>query len=498
MATEALIAEKDAKIKELSQEILTLKDQLAQLKRMIFGKKSERFVYADNQLNLFTGQVDQKQEAEKTVEVPSHKRKVKNKNHPGRSLLKNCDHLECEEVHIETPHTEEDIKIGELVRQKLAYTPGKFYIKKLITPKYKSAKTDQIIVGEQPSEPIPKCEADISLLTYIVVSKFVDHLPEYRLQQIFKRDGVNIPPSTMNGWTHKLADLFKPMDAYLGQKILSSGYIQMDESTIKVLKSKKGKAHLGYMWVIYSPALRSVRFMYHKGREKEAPQEMLIDFKGKLQCDGYNAYESVDIQRKDIDLSNCNVHARRKFEKALSNDKDTATKAMRLYQKMYKIERKINEKREDFDQLQDFYEYRYRERQVMQEYVDELKELVFNPPMEVLPKSSIGTAIMYTRRRWERLTKYMKDGELEMDTNFIENCIRPLALGRKNYLFAGNHTAAINIGVFYTIFNTCRHLGVNVTEYTKWYLSRINTIKINQIATLSPMAYKNSRENPNT
>lgn len=502
---QAVIAQKDAELEaskliiiELKEQNMILQDQLAQLQRMVFGKKSERFIYADKQINLFSGEVEEQQEKEKEITVPSHTRKAKNENHPGRNLLKNCGHLKVEEQQIETPHEEEDKLIGKLIRQKLAYKPGKFYIKKLITPKYKSAKTEQIIVGEQPSEPIPKCEADISLLTYTVVSKFVDHLPEFRLQQIFKRDGVNIPPSTMNGWTHKIAELFKPMAHYLGQEILASGYIQMDESTIKVLKSKKGKTHLGYMWVIYSPALRCARFIYHKGREKEAPLKMLKDYQGKLQCDGYIAYEAVDKVRKDIDLSNCNVHARRKFENALSNDKGTATKAMHLYQQMYKIERKINENREAYDHLEDFYEFRHAERQLMQDHVDDLKELVFNPPEGITPSESISTAIVYTRKRWKRLTKFMNNGELEMDTNFIENCIRPLALGRKNYLFAGNHEAATNIGVFYSVFNTCRHLGVNVTDYTSWYLLRINTIPVNQIETLSPMAYKKYLESSNT
>ena len=479
-----------AEIKELQYENLYLKDQVAQLKRMIFGKKNERFIYEDNQLNIFdelaSTETEKKETAE--IEVPAHKRKA-NKNHPGRSLLKNCSHLRVEEQHIETPHKEGDLLIGNLEREKLGYKPGEFFIKKIITPKYKCSDTDRITVGEQPSEPIPKCEADLSLLSYIVVSKFVDHLPEYRLQQIFKRDGVVIPPSTMNGWTHKIAELFKPMAGLIQKQILGSGYIQMDESTIKVMTKKKSRTHIGYMWVIYSPALRCVSFIYHQGRGKEVPVEVLKNYKGKLQSDGYSAYEHVNNIRKDIDLSNCNIHARRKFEQALSNNKESASKAMLIYQELYKIERKINGKRNDYTDNQLFYDYRQVERQAMKKYIEQLKDLIFNPSMKILPKSTMSKAILYTRDRWKRLTKYMSDGELEMDTNLIENCIRPLALGRKNYLFAGNHDAATNIGIFYTIFNTCRHLEVNVNDYTRWYLENINTVKINEIETLSPFNY---------
>jgi transposase len=194
-------------------------------------------------------------------------------------------------------------------------------------------------VGEQPSERIAKCEADLSLLSYIVVSKYVDHLPEYRQQKIFKRDGVIIPPSTMNGWVHKIAELFRSMAKHLQKEILSSGYIQMDESTIKVLATKKGKAYLGYMWVIYSPAKCHVCFMYNKGRDKSFPSKLLKDYQGKLQSDGYIVYKNIAQTHHDIELSNCNAHARRKFETALTNDKDSASNAMGLYQKMYGIER---------------------------------------------------------------------------------------------------------------------------------------------------------------
>lgn len=476
---------------QYAQKVLMLQDQIAQLQRIIFGRKSERFVYQDNQLNLFGNGELEVSEVPQLVEttIPTHTRKI-NKNHPGRSLLKNCSHLRVEEQLIETPHNEEDLLIGHLQREKLAYKPGEFFIKKLITPKYKNQESGKIVVGEQPSEPIPKCEADLSLLTYIVVSKFVDHLPEYRLQKIFKRDGVVIPPSTMNGWTHKIANLFTPMADYIQQQILSTGYIQMDESTIRVLDTKKGKSHLGYMWVIYSPSIRCVNFIYHKGRSKEAPTEILENFKGKLQSDGYQVYETINNQRGDIDLSNCNAHARRKFEAALSNNKNSANKVMRMYQNLYAKESKINEKRNDFDNRELFYAYRKEERKVMEDEIKELKDFIHNPPATVLPKSLMGKAIMYTRNRWEKLTKFVSDGELEMDTNFIENCIRPLALGRKNYLFAGNSAAATNIGVFYSVFNTCRHLQINVMDYTTWYLQSIGNTKINEIEALSPMTYK--------
>jgi len=331
-----IIKIKTQQIGKFTQRVMMLQDQIAQLQRMIFGRKSERFVYEQNQLSLFGNDEVELNEVFQTGQttIAAHTRKI-NKNHPGRSLLKNCSHLRVEEQLIDTPHNQDDLLIGHLQREKLAYKPGEFFIKKLITPKYKNVETGKIVVGDQPSEPIPKCEADVSLLAYIPVSKFVDHLPEYRLQKIFKRDGVVIPPSTMNGWTHKVAELFSPMSDYIQKQILSTSYIQMDESTIRVLNNKKGKSHLGYMWVIYSPSIRCVNFIYHKGRSKEAPTDILKSYSGKLQSDGYQVYETISNQSSDIDLSNCNAHARRKFEKALSNNKNSARKVMLIYQKLY-------------------------------------------------------------------------------------------------------------------------------------------------------------------
>jgi len=491
--TAALLTENTqlkAQVEAFTQQILMLQDQVAQLQRMLYGRKSERFIYQDNQLSLFDDASTPKEEVQvQHTTIPAHKRKI-NKNHPGRNLLKKCGHLRVEEQHIDTPHDEKDLLIGYLQREKLAYKPGEFFIKKLITPKYKKHDTEEILVGEQPSEPIPKCVADISLLAYIAVSKFVDHSPEHRQQKMFKRDGVVIPPSSMNGWTHKMANVFTPMADYVQSQILATGYIQMDESTIRVMTSKKGKTHLGYMWVIYSPAIRCVSFIYHKGRSKEVPRAILSTYQGKIQSDGYRVYESLNQEKAELDLSNCNAHARREFEKALSTHKDSASRVMRIYQKLYKIESRINEKRNTFDRLEEFYAFRKAERQTMKDEIEDLRKFVFDPPVDILPKSLLGKAIMYTRNRWSGLTKFIDDGELEIDTNLVENCIRPLALGRKNYLFAGNHQAATNIGVFYTIFNTCRHLEINVMDYTIWYLERIGHTKINEIASLSPMAYK--------
>ncbi len=489
-------------LKESTKEILFAKeeqlqnalDQITQLQRIIYGRKSERFVYADNQLNLFSGQVELEQPNEevKTQQIPSHERKVKKSKHKGRTLISQCSHLEVEDIILEAEGGPDSIKIGEAITEKLAYRIGKLYIKRTIRPKHKDPKTEKISIAELPSEPLPKCEADVSLLAYVPVSKFVDHLPEYRIQQIFKREGVKIAPATMNNWTHKIAQLLNPLCNHLKMGILQTGYVQMDESTIRVMAGKKNKTHLGYMWVMNSPQKNQVYFEYHEGRGREGPEKMIKDYQGILQTDGYKVYDNLASDYPDIELINCWAHARRYFEKALPNDKARAEKVMLLIQKLYGIEKNWRELSEKQKSPQSRIIIRIKEAKPL---LDELKIYLDEQYPMVLPKSLIGKAMAYTLKRWKKLTGYLEDGRIEIDNNLIENSIRPLALGRKNYLFAGNHDAATNIANFYTVFGTCKKQGVNPYDYLVWYLERVSDTSIQNIASLSPVSYKKLTEN---
>lgn len=483
---------------ELRLENLELKTQLEQFKRMLFGAKSERFIPSSTgQLNLFEAAVDSPAVEEGQAEQVTIEKHTRTKlKHKGRSLIAGLSHLPVTEVEIEVPHSENSTCIGTVERTTLAYKPGRFYIHKEIAKKYKEVETGKITAVNFPAQPIDKCEAHITLLVYICIAKFVDHLPEYRQQQIFKREKVNIPPSTMNGWVHKCADLIRPMGAFIGTKILSSGNIMIDESTIRVMAGKKNKTHTGYMWVIYSPALRCVQFIYHHGRTHDIPINLLKDYTGKYQTDGYEAYESLDKVNKKVNHALCNAHARRYFEKALTNNKAMADYALQVYQDIYQVEANIKAYLEENGQMsqEQFYAYRVEQRKELIPILGQYKEWLNKSAREVLPSSSIAKAINYVLKRWEKLTKYVTDGELEIDTNRIENVIRPLALGRKNYLFAGNSEAAANIAVFQTIFGTCKHMNINPAEYLTWYLENIAQTTINNIHTLSPWEFKKKME----
>jgi transposase len=484
MDYEAIIAQKDTQINQQAARIEELIHQISQLQKLIYGRKSERFIPQGDsgQLSIFGDQQSEPSDVEEQKETITYDRSKKKSDHKGRQLLSGCEHLSVEEKIIDTDHDESDIHIGDEVSEKLAYKPGKLYRIRYIRRKYKKANQDTIITAPPVEEPIARCEADVSLLANVVVSKYVDHIPEYRQQQIYKREGVVIAPSTMNGWVHQLSPYMKLMSEYIKQKILQSGYIQQDESTIKVMDGKKQGTHTGYMWVMGAPGLQYVCFEYHKGRGREGPIDNLKDYKGHLQTDAYQVYEMIDKLYGDVEHFNCWAHGRRKFVEAMANDKPRSEYALGQIQKLYAIEQKCRDNGCTYDE-------RKEERQAANPILEQLKDWLDAEAIKVTPRSPIGKAISYLTTRWQKFTKYTGHGIVEIDNNIIENAIRPLALGRKNYLFAGNHDAATTIAYYYTIFGTCKALGVNPYDYMVWFLSKVAYTKLENIGNLAPDAY---------
>jgi len=477
---------------EYKEQLQNAIDRIAQLERIIYGRKSERFVPVDNQLNLFSGEIedsDPKEQLAQTQQIKAHQREVRKSKHKGRQLLSQCGHLPVEEQLLDIDHSEQSTRIGEVITEKLAYKPGKLYRKRIIRPKYKEPKTEEIIIAELPEEPIAKCEADVSLLAYISVSKFVDHLPEYRQQQIFKREGVQVPPATMNNWTHRIAKLIQPVCRHIKQQILNTGYIQIDESSIKVMSGKKNRTHLGYMWVLNSPEQHMVYFAYDESRSKTAAQKMILNYEGEIQSDGYEVYESLNKSNGGQHFSACMAHVRRYFDKSKANDKERSEYVLRKIQKLYEIERNCREQNSTPEQRKEI------RQEMAKPILKEIKIYIEKQVITTTPASAFGKALGYAIKRWKKLTRYLDNGRLEIDNNLIENAIRPLALGRKNYLFAGNHDAAANIANFYTLFGTCKKLGVNPYNYLVWCLERINSTSIQEIHSISPASYSKLMEN---
>jgi len=502
MNTQAIIAENTclkeevyqlrSATKQLTEQLLNIQDQLVKMQRLVFGQSRERFISASSpdQLNLFSSSNEEQSESETeapcaTEQISYERRKAKKTDHNGRQLLSKCLHLPVETEVLE-PEADPSLmtRIGELISEKLAFKPGRFYVKKYVRPKYADKSGDKIIIADPINEPIPRCEADVSLLAHLIISKYVDHLPEYRQIEIFKREGVPIASSTINDWIHRAARLLELLNGSMKQELFGTAYIQADETTLKVLDgNKKGKSHLGYMWTYYNPEVKIVLFDYQKGRGREGPEQMLGTYKGYLQTDGYEVYESLVSADSGIKHVCCMAHARRYFEQALNNDKQRAEYVLKRIQYLYLAERWLRNIKANAQE-------RLFQRETCIETLNEIKVFIDKAIYEVSPKSAIGKALAYMLNRWDKLCVYIKDGRLEIDNNLIENKIRPIAIGRKNYLFAGSHEAAKRMATIYSIMGTCKANDINPYKYLVWLLNRINDTKTSQLYTLTPLAYK--------
>lgn len=300
----------------LEAKVSQMQFQIDQMNRLLFGAKRERFIQNrdENQMTL-PFDVEPEKEVEKQQETITYVRtKTKRVNHPGRMPLPS--HLPVKEIVIEPEEDTTGMKcIGREVTDQLELVPAKLFIKRYIRPKYikpenEDALNHKGIIAELPTFPIEKGIAGPGLLAQIMIDKFVDHLPIYRQIERFKREGIKIPSSTINGWQEAVCKLLCPLYENLKHRVLSQGYIQADETPIQVLdKNKKGKTHQGYHWVYYSPLEKTVFFDYNKGRSREGPAKLLKNFTGYLQTDGYSVYDFFGA-KKHITHLNCMAHAR--------------------------------------------------------------------------------------------------------------------------------------------------------------------------------------------
>lgn len=468
---------------EMKSELADLKFRLSELNRMIFGAKSERFIAVDpQQMSLFEIPAEQKTEKAKE-QITYTRNKKEDKKQPLRMELPS--HLPRKVEVIEPENLPENAKkIGEAITEVLEYEPANLFVRQIVRPKYIISSTDEkteIVIAQLPSLPIAKGNAGYGLISQILVSKFVDHLPFYRQIQIFKRQNVNLAESTINGWFNAGCKLLEPLYEALKQKILNTNYLMADETPISVLtKDKPGSTHKGYHWVYYDPVNKLAVFDYQKTRGREGPDEMLKTFAGHLQTDGYVAYTKLE-NHENIILLACLAHARRKFEHALNNDYDRATYALKLIHSLYAIEQKARDNELNYQQIK---ELRQTEAvPVLQDIEIWLKEEIYN----VLPQSAIGKAFAYTLNLWDRLKRYTKDGRFQIDNNLIENSIRPIALGRKNYLFAGSHEAAQQAAMMYSFLACCKINNIEPFNWLKNTLTLIQDYPANKIQELLPL-----------
>lgn len=461
-----------------------LQAQIDQLQRVIFGAKSERFIpeQVPGQMMLELGaEAAMEIITSKATSVEAHQRsgqKTAIENKPSRRVLP-ADLPRVETVLEPTEDVSNSKKIGEEITEILELELPKLVVQRIVRPKYLQPD-GSIVIGKLPSRPIEKGMAGPKLLAHVVVSKYIDHLPIYRQVKQLKRWGIELPDSTIYGWITGTCKLLEPLYECLKKQVLAGNYLQVDESPMPVLtEEKKGQTHRGYMWVYHSPPERMVLFDYRPGRGREGPEELLKNFKGFLQTDGYQAYDQFE-HHPDITLVGCMAHARRYFEQALNNDRRTAEYMMQRFQMLYDLEREI-----PHSAVEEKIKTR-AEKSVP--VLEEMRQFMKAKITQVTPQSTIGKAIGYALPRWEKLSLYTRHPVLNIDNNQVENQIRPIALGRKNYLFAGSHEGAQRSAMLYSFLGTCKLNAVDPQQWLTETLQKLPDTKLSELHSLLPTA----------
>jgi transposase len=408
------------------------------------------------------------------------------KQHPGRMKLP--DHLRREVIVLEPGKDVTGLKrLGYEITEVLDYKPGELFVKQYLRPIYLqpiALSETLFITASLPGRMLEKCLAGESLLAQMVVDKYLDHLPVNRQLQRFERLGLTIAQSTSNDWMRNVLVSLTGLYELHKKQVLNSTYLHADETTIKVQdENKKGTTHLGYYWAYHNSETNLVLFDYRPGRGREGPTDILKDFTGYLQTDGYGVYDDFD-KKPGITLLHCMAHARRKFTESLDSDAARAKYVLEKMQLLYEVERRIREEAMPLDNI-----ITLRQSESLP-VLQELKAWMLAELPKVLPKSPIGQALAYSLQRWGKLSIYTTEARLQIDNNAVERAIRPIAIGRKNYLFAGSHEAAQRAAMIYSLFSTCKLHNINPYKWLKDALERMHTYTTTNLHELLPQNWQ--------
>ena len=465
-------------IKNLQERIKELTAQVAWLNRQLFGRKSEKLrVYDPNMPDLFADEfsglrqqaVEKRDEAVEKIEKESVE-DVK-RNRQNRKMIEDLPVLETDTIEPKGVDLSLYRRIGEEITKVVKHKPGMLYVKVIIRPKYAlkdstllpPAGQKGVEIAPMPLMPVDKCIADTSLLTEILLQKYEYHVPFYRQIQQYRHLGMKgLTESTLDGWFKKTVELLKPLYEELKWEVFSCDYVQADETTVPVINREKHRADKEYLWMVRSVMEKLVIFHYDGGSRAGAVIESLANqynFKGYLQCDGFAGYETAFKTNPDVRLLNCLAHIRRHFEQALDENREMAQHALTQIQHVYKIERQCDEAGLSYD------ERRQTRQELSRPIMEAMKVWMETEGIKYSPSSLTGKAITYAYTKWDNIMRCLDDGRLYWDNNLAENVQRPITLSRKNFLFCGNHEAAVNMSVICSLLATCKAHGVNPRVY---------------------------------
>lgn len=492
---ERLLAEKtrlESSCKRSEFQIRLLEDEVAVLRAKLFGPRSEKLhlnSIMPGQGSLFeiigeAGPITPTPATEdEEVKVAEHSRKKK-----GRQPLP--EDLPREEIIHDIPEAEKTCscgctktQIGADESEQLHIEKPRIKVVRHIRLKYACKNCEgsseenkpSVTIAPAPAQLIPKSFASISLLIYILIGKFVDALPLYRQEKQFKRLGVELSRKTMSSWLIRVAERCRPLIPLLKEEIRSGPLINIDETTLQVMKEKdRPNRTKSYVWIFRGHAEErpAVVFEYHQTRSGQAAVDFCQGYKGYVQSDGYAGYNAL-AEMEGITLCGCMAHARRKFFETAQAGKKKIGKikaadiALKFIGKLYKLEKEARAEGLNHEQIRQMRQE--KARPILDEFGLWLRDTFPRTP----PKGLLGKAIAYTLKQWERLNVYLEDGRLTPDNNDVENAIRPFVVGRKNWLFSGSPAGAHASAVFFSLIETARMNQLDPDKYMRFLLENL-------------------------
>jgi transposase len=474
-AAESTIGSLQTKLNACEQEILYLKEQNTWLLRQIFGKKSERVVDANPEQLKLDGFENISSEKGKTHTIPAHERRTKTRT--GEDTIRLPDDLPVETIVIDLPEEEKICKetglplqkIGEEVSHKLAHRPGSFFLKRIVRPKYAHPTREEkgVVVASMPDTLLPKCRADDSLIAEIATRKFVDHLPLYRIAENFAREGIKISRRLLSQWVVAAGLALYPLYQAMKQKILAGDRLHIDESPVDLFDSPKMTS--GYMWVLVGGAGKDPPYRFYQfypDRKHIHAEEILNGYKGIIHSDKYGAYESYIRIHGNVWVP-CWSHIRRKFFEAEMGDPALRTWVLEQIKQLFEIE-------ETAWNLPPIERLQLRQTQAVP-IIDEMIKRVKHRLTHgiILPKSKFKAALGYFCSLIPHVKNYTQHASARLDNNPAERAIRPLAIGRKNWLFLGSEESGKATATLLSLVQTCRALNINPRMYLEDVFRRI-------------------------
>ena len=459
----------------LQNELKNNQELIDWFKKQLFGKKSEKYILEKDDKQLyFEGFEDffKTEDEEKVQKISSHKRKIPQRNGQDKIVLP--DDLPIETIILDVSEekkickiTKEPLKkIGEEVTHKLAYKPGSYFIKKYVRPKYALPNNDGIVTSNLPDSIIGKSKIDESFLAKIITDKFANHLPLYRISEILSRENIIINRKLLSNWIVKAGKNLKLLKDEMLKQILESKNIFVDETPITFLDEKSKQ---GYAWTICGgksadPPYRI--YFFSENRKHKNILEVLENYNGILHSDKYGAYVTL-AEKKQITWCPCMVHIRRKFLESSTGDKNFKEWVLEKIGKLFQIEKTVwditSEERK---------QKRIKEAMpIMDELIKKIKEKVING--KILPKSKYKEALHYFYSLVPYLKNYIHNPYARLDNNVAERAIRPLAIGRKNWLFFGSTAGADAGTTLLSLVQTCRGLNINPFEYLQDIMKKL-------------------------